>query len=398
MRHRMLAGKAVHTLPVLLALSAFLMLKDAAAQQAGGFNPNGMADKAMGEPFVGVTTDGQVRPGLFSLKDTGISVQALVEAATAFLTSFDEDRRTALQHPLSSPAWRNWANIHRFPREGVSFAEMTAAQREAANQLLRTSLSAKGYRTTRDIMRLNHHLAELISNFDDYGEDLYWMVVFGEPGSSEPWGWQIEGHHLIINYLVAGDQIVMTPTFMGSEPVQALSGKYEGTAVLQPEQSAGLAFAQSLDAEQLAKAVLGPKRGRSENRAEMFKDNIQLPYAGLAGAELTHDQRSALLELVGLYVGNIRHEHAEVRMEEVAAHLDETYFVWIGDLTHEAVFYYRIQSPVILIEFDHQGPIALGGSRGTPTRRHIHTVVRTPNGNDYGKDLLRQHYETSGHH
>jgi hypothetical protein len=26
-----------------------------------------------------------------------------------------------------------------------------------------------------------------------------------------------------------------------------------------------------------------------------------------------------------------------------------------------------------------------------PTRDHIHTIVRTPNGNDYGKDLLRQH-------
>ena len=27
-----------------------------------------------------------------------------------------------------------------------------------------------------------------------------------------------------------------------------------------------------------------------------------------------------------------------------------------------------------------------------PIRQHIHAVVRTPNGNDYGKDLLRQHY------
>ena len=27
-----------------------------------------------------------------------------------------------------------------------------------------------------------------------------------------------------------------------------------------------------------------------------------------------------------------------------------------------------------------------------PNPQHIHVVVRTPNGNDYGKDLLRQHY------
>jgi hypothetical protein len=28
----------------------------------------------------------------------------------------------------------------------------------------------------------------------------------------------------------------------------------------------------------------------------------------------------------------------------------------------------------------------------------VHTIVRTPNGNDYGIDLLRQHYATSPHH
>jgi hypothetical protein len=32
-----------------------------------------------------------------------------------------------------------------------------------------------------------------------------------------------------------------------------------------------------------------------------------------------------------------------------------------------------------------------------PSRDHIHTVVRTPNGNDYGRDLLRQHYAQHDH-
>jgi hypothetical protein len=79
-------------------------------------------------------------------------------------------------------------------------------------------------------------------------------------------------------------------------------------------------------------------------------------------------------------------------MDEVRKHLDETYFAWVGESGPDSVFYYRIQSPVILIEFDHQTPVALGGPR-VPGRIHIHSVVRTPNGNDYGKDLLRQHYE-----
>jgi hypothetical protein len=28
----------------------------------------------------------------------------------------------------------------------------------------------------------------------------------------------------------------------------------------------------------------------------------------------------------------------------------------------------------------------------------VHTIVRTPNGNDYGIDLLRLHYENPGDH
>jgi hypothetical protein len=88
--------------------------------------------------------------------------------------------------------------------------------------------------------------------------------------------------------------------------------------------------------------------------------------------------------------------HAKVKMSEVDAHLADTRFAWIGGTEPDSVFYYRIQSPVILIEFDHQRGIALERT-GKPTRKHIHTVVRTPNGNDYGKDLLRQHYEKHPH-
>ena len=43
----------------------------------------------------------------------------------------------------------------------------------------------------------------------------------------------------------------------------------------------------------------------------------------------------------------------------------------------------------------HQAPVGmrhLVADQRLPFREHIHAVVRTPNGNDYGKDLLRQHY------
>ena len=100
--------------------------------------------------------------------------------------------------------------------------------------------------------------------------------------------------------------------------------------------------------------------------------------------------------MIDEYVGNMPAGHAKVRMEEVEKHLDDTYFAWVGGTGADAVFYYRIQSPVILIEFDHQTPVALPGPK-VPGRIHVHTVVRTPNGNDYGKDLLRQHYAAHQH-
>ena len=361
----------------------------------GGFNPQAQARDALSQPFSGITTGGTVRRGLYPIQETGVSVQPVIDAARAFLAALDDKQQALVSFTVDDNAWRNWANIHRFPREGLSLEDMSPEQRDHAHALLQASLSAKGYRAARDIMRLNHHLAELVANFEDYGEHLYWFAVFGDPAPDEPWGWQIEGHHLIVNYFVIGDQIVMTPTFMGSEPISANSGKYAGTAILNAEQEQALRLMQSLSTDQQKVARLGDKQGRSENLAEMFKDNITIPYRGLAAADMTPMQRDGLMGLAALFVRNLRDGYAAVKMTEVEAHLDETHFAWIGDTDEDAVFYYRIHSPVILIEFDHQGPIALDGDRSKPTRRHIHTVVRTPNGNDYGRDLLHQHYDAT---
>ena len=101
------------------------------------------------------------------------------------------------------------------------------------------------------------------------------------------------------------------------------------------------------------------------------------------------------MSLIGAYVNRMRSGHAQIKMDEVKSHLSETYIAWMGGVDEDSVFYYRIHSPVILIEFDHQSGIALDSD--VPMRQHIHTVVRTPNGNDYGKDLLRQHREQADH-
>ena len=150
------------------------------------------------------------------------------------------------EYPVDDIEWRRWNNVHRYDRKGVSFQEMDERQRGAAYGLLRAGLSARGFEKSRNVMRLNQHLAELVSKPEEYGEHLYHLTVMGEPSETAPWGWQLDGHHLVVNYFVLRDQVVMTPSFMGSEPVVALSGKYEGTAVLQDEQDKGLALMSAL--------------------------------------------------------------------------------------------------------------------------------------------------------
>jgi hypothetical protein len=346
----------------------------------------------LAEPFKGVTTNGEVVAGLFPIRATGVSTGPVREAALSFIAALTPEQRASTTFPVDDTEWRRWNNVHRATRAGVSFKEMSEDQRARVFELLRAGLSAKGLEKSRNIMRLNETIAELTKRFDEYGEGLYHLTMMGEPSESQPWGWQLEGHHLIINYFVLRDQVVMTPTFMGSEPVHAESGKYAGTKVLQEEQDKGLALMQALTPEQRVKTILDTEKTRNNALAQAFRDNLVLDYAGIRASELTVPQQQLLLTLIEEYVGNMSPGHARIRMDDVRKQLDATYFAWIGGTDAGAVFYYRIHSPVILIEFDHQSPVALPGPR-VPGRQHIHTVVRTPNGNDYGKDLLRQHYE-----
>lgn len=354
----------------------------------------------LAEPFRGITADGKVEPGLFAIKSTGVSTAPVASAAQAFLAALTPEQRAKTVYPVGDDEWRKWMNQHFYLRQGVSFIEMSPAQREAAFGLMRAALSARGLKLSQDIMKLNRTLGELNrDDFEQYNEWLYHVTVMGEPSATKPWGWQVDGHHLIVNYFVLGDQVVMSPLFVGSEPVVAASGQFKGTVILQDEQNRGRYFLLSLDAAQRAKAVLDTAKTTNLALTEAFKDNVVIPYAGLPGRELNAAQRRDLLALIGLYVGNLADGHAKVKLDEVAAHLDRTHFAWVGGSEADSVYYYRIHSPVILIEFDHQRPAGLRHLKdpAKPNREHIHIVVRTPNGNDYGKDLLRQHLAAHPH-
>jgi hypothetical protein len=356
--------------------------------------------EGLAAPFKGITTSGDVMPGLFEIKPTGVSSEPVRNAAVAFIETLNPVQLARTMYPVDDVEWRKWMNQHFYARQGVSFADMTDRQRAAAFGLMRASLSAQGFELTRNIMRLNETLAELAEDHDFLGEWLYYIQIYGKPSATDPWGWKLEGHHAIINYFVLGDQVVMTPLFIGSEPVKAPSGKYKGIEILQKEQNDGLEMLKALPEALRKKAILEFSKSGNNNLTEAFKDNVVIDFAGLRTNELAGLTRQRLRDLIHLYVSNMDEGHARVRMDEIDRHLDNTWFTWIGGAQPDSVFYYRVQSPVILIEFDHQRPAnlrKLAADPTKPTQQHIHCVVRTPNGNDYGKDLLRQHYLAHPH-
>jgi Protein of unknown function (DUF3500) len=350
----------------------------------------------LAKPYFGITFDGKKQTGLFPIQKTGQTTIPTREAVEAFLSSLSADQKTKCTFPINSDEWRKWHNIEFYKRTGIGLEELNLTQKALAFGILESSLSPKGLKKSKDVMSMEAYLAYITPSNKLLGSEKYWFTFMGTPSATEPWGFQFDGHHLIINYFILGDQVVMTPTFMGSEPNIIAEGPNKGLRTYEAEERKGLAFFKSLNAKQKEKAHIWHNLDQDFNRGEAFKDNEIIAKQGISAKELSKIQQSQLLDLIAEYVGNIKEGHAKVKMAEVRKYLNETNFSWVQTDGIDDLYYYRIHSPVILIEFDHQIPVSVWDRtmpRPGPVKYHIHTVVRTPNGNDYGKDLLRAHLE-----
>ena len=137
---------------------------------------------------------------------------------------------------LDSAARRMWVNeVPRYERYGVWLDESPPHVRDAVMNVLRVSLSAAGFEKSRDVMRLNGFLGDLVGAPIALGEFCYQFHVFGEPSASQPWGWQLYGHHLCLTCFMLGGQITLTPAFMGAEPRYADAGAHAGLRLFEED-------------------------------------------------------------------------------------------------------------------------------------------------------------------
>lgn len=360
------------------------------------------------EQFRGITTNGKLLPGLFALQPEGAPSQAVAEVASNVLSLLSNTQRQKMQFPVKSDVWRKWQNTELYvEKHGLRLAEVSTTIQEGVVEILRASLSPEGVEKSLAVMKLNAFLGEVIGSPEVLGEWSYIFCIFGQPSSLEPWGWQLFGHHLSLNCLIIGEQIVFTPCFLGAEIVYADHGAFAGTRLFEDEEHLGLELLRSLNAEEKARAIvahsmmggdLPPGRWHFADHLHLggaFQDNRIVPLEGLPCNRLSIFQKQKLTDLIGAYISPLPDRPRTARLEQVERHLHETHFCWIGGTDGNNAFYYRIQSPVIFIEFDHHSGLFLTNQE--PANFHVHTIVRTPNGNDYGMDLLRQHYAQTHH-
>ncbi|KAK6954022.1 hypothetical protein Daesc_003984 [Daldinia eschscholtzii] len=357
--------------------------------------------KLFEEPFKGVTNDGAVRPNLFKLRDEGVPIDAITRAANAVISQLSAEQTARTLLHIDSPEWRSWSNPEFLVSDkGIRLDEITPSLRDSVFLLLETTLSPEGYAKARAAMQINHFLGELVNAPKVMNEHSYNFVLFGVPAVDRPWGFSLYGHHLCLSVFLHKTQIVVSPWFTGAEPNLIDAGPHKGTRILHVEEQLGLELMQSLSDELKQRATVYEKmkdpkmpRGRwnhddQRHLCGAYRDNRVVPYEGVLVSELAPAQQSLVLCILSQYLSYLPSRSRKLKMRDCAERFDETYFSWIGGHGDADPFYYRIQSPVVLVEFDHHSGVFL--SNAEPAKFHIHTLLRTPNAGDYGFALRGQ--------
>jgi len=319
--------------------------------------------------------------------DSSETAKRMAEAATTFLASLTVEQRTRVVFLVESEERFNWHYIPR-ERQGIPFKEMENSQQKLAHRLIATGVSSSGYSTALAIMSLETILKQIEGPFRRFERDpdLYYITLFGSPADTSLWGWRFEGHHISLNFLLlSGREIGSAPTFFGANPAEVPQGyPLAGFRALPAEEDLARQILISLNSTQRVNGVI--EDGAPSDiltRAEAHV-NVGEP-VGLSASEMTEEQERTLWDLILTYGNRMPDELAHRQLEQIEKDGKKyIHFAWAGQEERGKPHYYRVHGPGFLIEYDNTQNDA----------NHIHSVWRDLR-NDWGEDLLRNHYEKS---
>nr|WP_024934768.1 DUF3500 domain-containing protein [Actinomadura madurae] len=339
------------------------------------------------------------------------TARAMAEAAAAFLAALTEVQRDRVGFDFADEAQRrDWSFLPARQRDGLPIGALDEAQRKLAHELIVSGTSMPGYAKVVSVIAMEHVLRALTvvkrpASADLFDPGRYCFKVFGRPGDTGAWGWQLAGHHVSLNFTVVdGRYVSPTPCLLGSQPAA-----FGTLAPLADDEEAGYRFVNSLDPAQRASAIIHhrpppdlatritPKIGHLERPDPMFAPEPDyvlseaerdiLSYVrddprGLPGSALREHQLSALFAVVEAFAGRLPSDVAAAQLRNIEhAGLQNLVFAWAGGTSPGDRHYFRIQGPVLLIEHDNS----------QDNGAHIHSVWRNP-ADDFGDDILAEHY------
>lgn len=333
-------------------------------------------------------------------------IKEIKQSALTLYNSFDKMQSRSAKLSFTDTARMKWNNlpVGLRARAGVSIGNMTDEQRRMVHRILSVSLSSQGYLKATSIMHLDNLLnsvydtlfyrKEINDTTYNFVKTLLWshknyfFAFFGQPTDSA-WGYKLEGHHLSINFTFSKDNLSVTPFFIGTDPAEYMTTEYAGWRVLGQEEDLGLKLISFLSPDQKKKAIMTTEVPRdiitgAESGKRLVDD------WGIRAAEMNAEQKAILQYIIREFVFNMEYDKAMAEYDKILkAGIDKIYFGWIGETEEKKPHYYVLNGPTFLIEFDNNG-----GPRNAAN--HIHAIWREK-GNEYGEDVLKQHYLQEKH-
>jgi hypothetical protein len=311
----------------------------------------------------------------------------MLTAANRLLQALTPEQRAQATFSFDAAERMRWNFIpdETFPRNGLPLKAMSAAQRTAAHELLKTGLSERGYMTYTQIMALEKIL-QVVEQPPRFARDheAYRFSMFGTPAAKGTWGWRVEGHHISLHFTVVDGNVASTPTFAGSNPAEVRDGADKGKRVLGLLEDTGRTLVTALDDTQRASATLNAVAPNEILTGNTLDINPLNP-PGIKASTLNASQRDALMKVIDAYAGLMAPDIAADRLAKIkAAGVENLTFAWAGPVERGKKHYYRVQGPTFLIEFDNT----------QNDGNHVHSVWRDFKG-DFGRDLLREHIRAS---
>jgi len=302
--------------------------------------------------------------------------------ASSWLDTLDDQQKAKAIVAYESVDRTVWNFIPLPTRKGLPLMEMDAAQQVGALRTLRAALSESGYSKASKIMQ-NESLLRLLEGAgseEKRNPEKYYTTIYGTPSETGTWGFSFEGHHLSLNFVCRGGEVVdSTPQFFATNPATISSDvpgpMPKGTRILREEEELAFELVNKLSKSHQAKVSIAETAPAEIRFAGVPQSELTDP-EGLAMANMDQESQTRLGKLIEVYVGAVPESVAKERRRIIGLDgPDGIFFAWAGATKPGIGHYYRIQGKSFLIEFVNTQPDAVGNPAN-----HIHAVYRDMTG------------------